>query len=315
MKIKFNLGWILAVAAAVILAAMSFMSFYYLESGALVLPIIVATCLLVLPIMVNMYLIPAKECAKPFYFHKEAVKEAGLVVVMTLLFIVSMFLVNHFFTVNSRTEKIANAIADQRCQLEDMQVSYSKHIDRREKNYTAYLKEVLDNKDYDRDTYNRVFQNGSNDIELLVKKGLHDKLILGGLRDSVSVVYDSEKISWWQLPAIMNKVGDISTALEKNYNLMSQRDQNVSVDNIPQNEYWTYTYTPVSDMMANFTASDGFITSIWTVISVLIAYFFILLPYFSAERDSRSKGLFTELVKGKDKEYESQQFNDGIGKL
>lgn len=315
MKIKFNLGWILAVAASIIVAAMSFMSFYYLESGNLVLPIIVAICLLVLPIVVNMYLIPAKECSKPFYFHQEAVKEGVLVAVMIILFIATMPLVNHFFTVNSRTEKIANTIADQRNQLEDMQVSYSKHVDRRVENYKAYLTEVLVNKDIDRNKYDSVFQNGSDDIELLVRKGLHDKLYLGGLRDSVFAVYESENINWWQLPAVMNKVGDISTALEKNYNLMSQRDQSVTVDNIPQNEYWTYEYTSVSDMMANFTVSDGFVSSIWTVISVLIAYFFIMLPYFSAERDSRSKGLFTELFKSEDRDEDNLRFNGSIGKL
>lgn len=314
MKIKFNLGWILSVAAAVVVAAMGFMSFYYLEGGNLVLPIIVAICLLVLPIVVNMYLIPAKECSKPFYFHKEAIKEATMLVAAILLFIISMLLVNHFFTVNNRTDKIATIVADQRRQLEDMQASYVKHIKGRENNYKAYLNEVLHNKERDLITYNRVFPNGSNDIELLVRR-LHNDLSLEGLRESVSAVYDTESISWWQLPAVMNKVGEISTALENNYNLMTQRDHNVTADNIAQDDYWTYSYTSVRDMMANFTSSDGFITSIWTVISVLIAYFFIMLPYISADRDSRSKGVFAELLKSEDKEYNHAQFNEGIGKL
>lgn len=314
MKIKFNLGWILAIAAAIVLAAMGFMSFYYLFSGNLILPIIVSVCLLVLPIIVCGNLVPAKECEKPFYFHKEAVKEAVLLVTMILLLIISMLLVNHFFTVNSRTEKIASTVADQRHQLEEMQASYIKHIENREDNYKAFLKEVLDNKERDLVTYNRVFPNGSNDIELMVRR-LHNDLSLEGLRDSVSAVYDSENIAWWQLPAVMNKVGEISTSLEKNYNLMTQRDHHVTVDNMAQDDYWTYSFTSAKDMMENFSVSNGLITSLWAVISVLIIYLFIMLPYFSADRDSRSKGLFAELLKGEDKEYNKPQFNEGIGRL
>lgn len=313
IKIKFNLGWILAIAAAIIMAAMGFMSFYYLFGGNLILPI-VTICLLVLPIVVNMFLVPAKECAKPFYFHKEAVKEATMLVAMIALFIVSMPLVNHFFTVNSRTEKIGNTVADQRHQLDEMQLSYSNHIESRERNYRIYLQEVLDNKERDMVTYKRVFPNGSNDIELMVRE-MHNKISLDGLSGSVSTVYDSENISWWKLPSVMNNVDEISTALSNNYDLMVQRDHNFTKDEIAQEDYWTYSYTTAKDMMDNFTVSAGFITSLWTVLSVLIAYIFIMLPYIAAERDSRSNGLFAELRKSEDKEDDDLLFNGNIGKL
>lgn len=317
MKIKFNLGWILAIAAAIVLAAMGFMSFYYLFSGNLILPFIVSVCLLVLPIVINGYLVPAKECSKPFYFHKEAVKEVLLLAALILLCIVSMALVNHFFTVNSRTEKIANTISDQRHQLDEMQLSYGSHVESRERNYRAYLKEVLDNKNRDAATYNRVFPNGSNDIELMVRE-MHNKISLKGLKESASAVYESEKVSWWQLPSVMNKVDAISSALETNYNLMVERDHNFTKDEIGQDDYWTYSYTPASKMMENFTVSDGLITTFWSILTVLIAYFFVMLPYIASERDSRSNGLFAELRKSENKNDNDDDdllLNANIGKL
>ena len=313
MKIKFNLGWILAIAAAIVLAAMGFMSFYYRTGGSLVLPIIIAVCLLVLPIVVNMYLVPAKECPKPFYFHKEAVKEVSLLAVMIILFLASMPLVNHFFTVNSRTSEIAAIVADQRRQLDEMQESYSKHIDLRTANYRAYLKEVLDNKDRDIATYNRVFPNGSNDIDLMVRD-MHNKISLEGLNDSVATVYGNETIGWWQLPSVMNNVDNISTALERNYNLMVQRDHNVT-DDMAQNDYWSFEYATAEDIMALFVSKKGFVSSLWSVLAVLLAYLLIMLPYIVAERDTRHKGLFYELRKEDDDEDDNTINSDNIGVL
>lgn len=314
MKIKFNLGWILAIAAAIVLAAMGFMSFYYRTGGNMVWPIIMAVCMLALPIVVCMFLVPAKECSKPFYFHNAAVRESLLLGAMVILFLASMPLVDHFFTVNSRTEKIASVVADQRRQLDEMQQSYSKHVVNRTANYRAYLKEVVANKDRDVNTYNRVFPNGSNDIELMVRD-MQNKISLDGLRDSVAEVYESEKISWWQLPSVMNNVEGISSALENNYNMMVQRDHNVTED-MAQDDYWTYSYTNAEDIMAQFTMSKGLINSLWTVLSTLAAYLLILLPYITAERDSRSKGLFVELREKEDDDEENDMIGRGsIGKL
>lgn len=313
MKIKFNLGWILAIAAAIVLAAMGFMSFYYLFGGQLIWPIIVASCLLILPIVVNMFLVPAKECTKPFYFHKEAIKEATMLSIMVVLFIVSMPLVNHFFTVNGRTDEIASAVADQRNQLEGMQQSYSKHIKAREEDYRIRLREVLENKERDIERFQMFFPNGVNDTLLMVRE-MHNKISLEGLSDSAPTVYDREEISWWQLPSVMNNVEGISSALEKNYNLMVERDHNFTID-MGENDYWSYAYTSANNMMEKFTKSAGFITSLWTVFSVLIVYFFILLPYIAAERDSRSKGLFVELKKSNEDENYYSPVNSNIGKL
>ena len=313
MKIKFNLGWILAIAAAIVLAAMGFMSFYYRTGGSLVLPIIVAVCLLVLPIVVNMFLVPAKECEKPFYFHKEATKEMLLLVAMIVLFLVSMPLVNHFFTVNSRTEQIATEVDKQRKQLEDMKVSYSKHVEFRTKAYRAYLQEVYDHQNTDPVTYEEVFPDGSNDLDLMVRN-VYNKISLEGLNDTASAILNKEKISWWQLPSVMKNVDIISSALERNYKLMVERDHNFT-EGMDEGDFWTYSYTTASDIKSMFTKTDGIISSLWTVLSVLIAYLLIMLPYIVAERDLRSKGLFAELRKDDDNVDEDSGDNENIGRL
>lgn len=314
MGIKFNLSWIFAIAAAIVLAAMGFLSFYYLYAGKLLLSIVVAVCLLVLPVVVELSLVSAKECSKPFYFHKEAVKEVLMLIVMLVLFAVSMLAINHFFTVNGRVGKIAETVADQRNQLDDMKKSYVSYVDGRERNYRAYLQEVLDNKDYDKVTYNNVFPNGSNDIGLMVRE-MHNKISIEGIADTVTVVYDVEKITWWELPSVMNNVDIITNALDNNYKELVQRDRNFNKDDIAQEDYWSYSYTSITDMMSLFTSTKGLISSFWTVLVVVLAYFFILLPYISSERDSRSDGLFEELRKNGDSEDSDSSYNDRIGRL
>ena len=312
MRIKFNLGWILAIAAAIVVAAMGFMSFYYRTGGNVVLSSFVAALLLALPIVVNMFLVPAKECSKPFYFHKMAVQELLMLAAMLILFALSLFAVNHFFTVNSRTEQISSVVTDQHRQVEDMKASYKKHVDFRETAYRAYLQEVYDHRNTDLATYEKVFPSGSNDTALMVRN-LHNKISIEGLSDSTSAILKQEKISWWQLPSVMKNVDAITSTLEQNYNLMVARDHSFN-ENMAPEDYWTYSYTKAENVMDYFTKPDGPISSIWTLISVLVAYLLIMLPYITAERDSRSKGLFAELGKDED-EDESMIENGSIGKL
>lgn len=297
MKIKFNLGWILAIAAAIVLAAMGFMSFYYRTGGSLVLPIIVAVCLLVLPIVVSMYMVPAKECSKPFYFHQEAVKEISLLCAMIVLFVASMFLVNHFFTVNSRTKQISAMVAEQRRQYDDMFADYQKYCDKRVDIYGMYLEQIH-----------------ADDISQY-KEALRGYISVS--KENSEDIYGSEQKKWWNLPKEMKNVEKVSTVLEEAYQTITERDHNpAALELYPRqdNEFWEYPYTKAGDIMSLFTETDGLITSIWAVLSVLIIYLLIMLPYISAERDLRSKGLFAELGK-RDDEGGDDESNDNIGKL
>ena len=298
MSIKFNLGWILAITAALLLAALGFLSFFYGGGGELLWPIVVAVALFVLPLLVCMFMVPAKECSRPFYFHKEAVKEGLLLLAMIVLFLGSMPLINHFYTVNSRADRISEAVSNQRKQLDEMQESYGKHVQNRVKYYRAYLNEVAANKRNDPGTYAKVFPNGSDDIDLMVQ-AMNNSISLVGLKDSVGVKYGSDKIRWWQLPSIMNNVENISGALDKNYQLMLERDRNFTDD---KGANWEYEYSKADDIMPLFTKRSGLISSLWAVLSSIIAFIIILLPYMAADRDSRSGGLFAELFKHDDEE-------------
>lgn len=311
MKIKFNLGWILAVAAANTVAAMGFMSAFYRTGGDLTWPIIIATLLLVLPIVVNMLLVPAKECPKPFYFHREAVKEIWLLIALVCLMVASMFCVNHFFTVNSRTKTIASTVKEQREQLEKMQESYRRHTSERTKAYKGYLNEVSRNKKNDETTYKRVFPNGANDIGLMVMN-LENKI---SIKDSTLAIIPDDNISWWNLPMEMKNVMAISNNLENNYNTLQELDRSTDIDAIAEKDYWTYSFTPAADVMSEFKTPEGIIPGKWTVLAILVAYIFIFLPYFAAERDSRSKGLWTELFENKDKMDDDYVSSGNIGKI
>lgn len=313
MKIKFNLAWILAIAVAVIMAAMGFMSFYYRTGGGLVWPIVVAVCLLALPIVTVAYLEKYKGCSKPFFFRPAAIKEISLLGALLLLCVASMALVNHFFTVNGRTKQIETVVADQRKQLIEMKQDYARHVDGRVKNYDDWLRLVISAKEHDNVRFNEVFGSNTNPSEddISVKKEfLRGRITLEGLSDSVSGVFNQEQYHWWMLPRVMNNVEEITSVLKNSHDLMVQRSHNDTV-NMNTADYWEYSYTQADDIMSFFTKSDGFISNIWTVLSILLAYLCIMLPYLMTDRDSRHKGLFIELKK-KD-EYEEEVSDDQIG--
>lgn len=275
MKIEFNLGWILAIAAALVVAAMGFISFYYLTGGDLTRSAIVAGCLLVIPVVIVMLLVPAKEC-NPGLFHPSAVKEAVLLGIMLVLLIASMSLVNHFFTVSGRTDTIDKAVMDQNQQAKMMSQGYKAHVEGRLENWGSYL--ILRN---------------VKDVDINVE-AMKDSILPAGL-DTIGSVSGGKNLSWWQLPRMMKNVEQISAPLEALYNTLQKYDKSFNKDGMAGK--WTYEYTKAEDLMSHFTASEGFISNLWTVVSVLIAYLLILLPYFAADRDSRSKGLWNELFK------------------
>lgn len=275
MRIEFNLGWILAIAAALVVAAMGFMSFYYLTGGDLTRSAIVAGCLLVIPVVIVMLLVPAKEC-NPGLFHPSAVKEAVLLGIMLVLLIASMSLVNHFFTVSGRTDTICKEVTAQTKQQVEMKESYIAYVKKRVGQYEKYLKEQRQG---DVSTYKNAMMAAIHPADL----------------DTLGSAPRRISLSWWQLPRMMKNVEQVSASLEDLYNTLQEYDKRFIKDGMAGK--WTYEYTKAEDLMSHFTASEGFISNLWTVVSVLIAYLLILLPYFAADRDSRSKGLWNELFK------------------
>lgn len=312
MKIKFNLGWILSIAAALLLAGMGFMSFYYRENGAMLWPLIVAAALLILPIVAVAYMVGAKECSRPFFFRKNAIIETCLLGTMVLMVIGSMLLVNHLFTVNSRTDAIAGIVADQRVQLNEMKKSYDKHVEKRCTSRRQKLEEVIREKVDKPEEYNRFFPDGGDNVGSKVI-ALKEKISIEGSTDTVPEVFGREKLHWWQLPSVMKNVPVVSTELDRQYALRVNQDHKDTV-NMEESQYWNFEYHKAEDIMSKFTKTDGMISSLWTILAVLLAFLFITIPYTTAQRDSRSKGLFAELSKSDDDDDDSD-CESNIGKL
>lgn len=328
MKVKFNLGWILAVAAAIALAGMGFMSFYYLKGGELLWGIIVAACLLIIPIVVSAQLLKAKECAKPFYFHKAAVTEVIMLAVMLVVLVVSMGSINHFYTVNSRTNEINKIVSEQSGQLDDMIDNYKSFVKERTDNYKLLLRGLSMNEYGNELIFAEVFPNGDTSSIQLKVDNFKRRIDIIGQNSGITTLNELTNKKWWELSSIMLNVDNVSNAVEKEYKELVQRSHNDTVtiplmrrmqdelklEGIADIDYWDYNYTKADDVMYYFTNYAGFVTSIWTIISAIVCILLIMLPYFVAERDSRSKGLIKEF--GKNEEDDGNLFDNGsIGKV
>lgn len=327
MKIKFNLGWILAIAAALVLAAMGFMSFYYFNGGKPLWGIIVAVCLLVIPVIVCMQLVKAKGCSKPFYFHSSAITEFAMLAVMLVVLVGAMATTNHFFTVNSRTIKIQEVVGNQRAQLDEMTADYRDYVTNRVSNYKTTLETVRDYRVGNEQLYDRLFGNDTTSKVGFMVSRLEGNISIPKQKDTVPDVMSNETMRWWQLPSVMNNVDDITSALQNRYDFLVERAKNDTADmtvlreygnehpslGIIVPEYWNFSYSSASDIMNYFTNSKGFISNIWAVLCGLVGVLLIMLPYIVTERDGRSKGLWKEFQKKEDDD--EMEENGNIGTL
>ena len=327
MKIKFNLGWILAVAAALVLAAMGFMSFYYMNGGKPLWGIIVAVCLLVIPVIVCLQLVKAKGCSRPFYFHDAAVTEMIMLGVVLVVLVGAMAATNHFFTVNSRAKQIQEVVGNQRAQLEGMTTDYRDYVANRVSNYKSTLETVRNNRVGNEQLYDHLFGNDTTAKVGFMTDRLNGNLSIPRQKDTIPDVMSNETLRWWQLPSVMNNVDEITSALQNRYDFLVERAKNDTADmtllreygnehpslGITVPEYWSYSYSSASDIMNHFTEPKGFISNIWAVICGLVGVLLIMLPYFVTERDGRSMGLWKEFQR-KESEDDPEE-NDNIGTL
>lgn len=321
MKSKFPLGWILAVAALVLLAAMGFMSMYYTYGGEkLSVCIIVAVCLLAVPILLTAMLIKLKGVTKPFFFRSNAFKELGLLIVMLAGCIISMGLVDHFFNVNSKTKDISDITKGLSEKEKTMLSDYDDYVERRTNSFVEKLNMV-------------VFESGNERIRASIIDSLgidttqsHENLVADIIdkgesfkhtitRDTVSngsTVQASSSalnLKWWDLPKTMKRADNLAADFlaeidklvkrSKNgdadiqlYDIMIASGINVSsVESEKANLSWAYPSVNSVNIKHYFTDHDGFITTKWSVLVALAAFALALLPYFAAYRDPRNKGL------------------------
>ena len=319
MKSKFPLGWILAVAALIIMAGLGFMSSYYTSGGKLAGGIIVAVCLLVVPIVLTLLLIRLKGCTKPFFFRNYAFKELGVLTLMLVGCIISMGLVDQFFAVNSCAKNIGNIMDNMDSTMTAMTTDYENHAIRRRDKYVLNLETVVKRRKGSERLAAYVDTILGTDTNTYAKKiSTKGKTFYATIMiDSVSASVNPSKASvfkntkWWNLPVLMNNADRVSDTLQREYNKLKKRSDNARADyNLldKMNEYslltdaerktaqdnlrWQYDPGDAVNIKHFFDDRNGFITSIWSVLVALAVFALALLPYMAApNRDPRSKGL------------------------
>lgn len=322
MRNKFTLGWILAVVALLVLAGMGFMGRYYQDSGKLVWGIIEAVCLLVVPIILTVLLKKYKGCSKPFFFQSYAIREFALLMVMGVVCIVSMFLINHFFTVNSRSEDIGSIRKNIDKAKTSMITHYQNYAKQRRDNYMSNLKIVIDWSSGNEALADYVISILGNDTTsydtAIIDKGdlFYSKI---DASESVSQSLEtsiSKKTKWWQLPEFMNSVD--STSVKGLYASLLERSKNGEADydlldmmrkyGVIETDHelkeekkkleWSYNSGDVISANMGYFTDRGPIT-IWAVLVALAAFAIALLPYFATDRHPNHRGLFREMFRKK----------------
>lgn len=321
MKNKFPLGWILAVAALLMMAGLGFMSSYYATGGKLIGGIIVAVCMIAVPIVLTTVLIKLKGVTKPFFFRSNAFKELGVLILVLAVCVVSMGLIDHFFAVNRHADEIGDIMNNMSKTEEAMLANYKDYANKRRDKYVLNLQTIVEKKKGNEklaayvDTILGTDTTAASYAKKIKTKGDTFYAIIN-LCDSVSECSNTSGLSilkkskWWELPVLMSNADRISDTIRNEYDQLKNRSENGKADYVLLNkmcEYglidnaqretaqdklrWQYDPGDAVNIKHFFTDNYGFITSIWSVLVALVAFFLALLPYMAAYRDPRNKGL------------------------
>lgn len=325
MKNKFPLGWILAVAALLVMAGLGFMSSYYATGGKLAGGIIVAVCMLVIPIVLTMLLIKLKGTMKPFFFRRNAFIELGVLILMLAACFVSMWLIDQFFAVNSQAEEIGGIMKNLRGKEEEMFDHYDNYTKNRKEKYMGNLGQVVTESKGNEiiaayvinelcldttnaDTLKADIEDKGTSFYNTIKRFTNDTI---PEVENVSASDILKKSKWWELPMLLNQADSVTAPILDEYNQLLARSENGKADIIlldkmvelhvietavveSEKEMLRWSYVPVDAVNIKhfFTDKNGFITSIWSVLIALAAFVLALLPYLAADnRDPRSRGL------------------------
>ena len=300
MKSKFPLGWILAVAALVLLAAMGFMSMYYTNGGEkLFVCIIVAACLLAVPIVLTAMLIKLKGVKKPFFFRSNAFKELGLLIVMLASCIISMGLVDQFFAVNRHADEIGDIMNNMSKTEVAMLANYKDYANKRREKYVLNLQTLVERKKGNErlaayvdtilgtDTSDYFDKIGTKGKTFYATIRLGDSVSANGNTSGLSIL---KKSKWWELPVLINYADRISDTIRNEYDQLKNRSENGKADYVLLNkmcEYgvindtqrkatqdnllrWQYDPGNAVNIKHFFTDNYGFITSIWRIMCCTI---------------------------------------------
>ena len=93
---------------------------------------------------------------------------------------------------------------------------------------------------------------------------------------------------------LMPRIKEINSKLEDVRDILKERDR-VS-DKGLNGPHWDYTLSINNDILQYFKKGERENINIWSVIITLVLGIVLILPYLSAERDGRHRGLLVELM-------------------
>ena len=300
MKLKFSLGWILSIIAALAIALLTFFSSNFQHLGDKVgISIIIAVILVAALLVIAYYLVQIKKVSMPVHFHKAALIETLLLLLFVFIAFVSVLTTNHFYAVMGRKDVIQTEVKTQIYQMDNMFASYNDNVKERTTNYKSLLESIKKNKKNNLSAYEK---SGLNDYSVNDLVALFHSSISCDVMQSQIMKWENDmmqRTSGLGLVRLMPRIPEIDQQLNAVHSTLAEKSKiEISSDlgGYKIEPKWTYTLTIGNNIMKNFQRSEDEKLSIWAFVISILASFLMLLPYIAAERDGRSKGLIWELL-------------------
>lgn len=296
MKSTFSIGWLFAIIAALTLGVIKFFGSNFQHIGENPIVSVLWGLLLVVVLLGIVFLLTKlKKVSIPYKFKSAATYELLLLVAFVCGLVMTILLNNHFFVVMSKQDQIQAKVKSQVGQMNAMFTDYQEHVDKRLAAYEKELREVSNIKDSNRSLYDSLgldivsIDDILTDLESNIK--CHPTM-----RDSMTDWRNDvlNKTSGLGMIVLMPRIKEINEKLENTRDALIERDK--TSDKGLNGLHWNYTFTVSNDILRHFKATEGENINIWSVIITLLLGLIILLPYLSANRDGRHKGLIWELT-------------------
>ena len=296
MKSTFSIGWLFAVIAALALGVIKFFgsNFQYLGENPMI-GVLWGILLIVILLGIVFLLVKFKEVSIPFKFKTVATYESLLLVAFVFGLFVTILVNNHFFVVMGKQDKIQAEVAAQVGQMNAMFTDYQKHVDNRLAAHEAYLKQVKKNKNSNHALFVAEGLNHCSIEDLLIM--LQSEIACDiTMQDEINTWTDNvmKKTSGLGMLALMPRIKEINEKLETTRDAL--KDKDCTSEKGLNGAHWDYPLTVSNDILRHFKKANGEPVNIWSILITILLGLIILLPYLSADRDGRHKGLFWELT-------------------
>lgn len=296
MKSTFSIGWLFAIIAALTLGVIKFFGSNFQHIGENPIVSVLWGLLLVVVLLGIVFILTKlKKVSIPYKFKSAATYELLLLVAFVCGLVMTILLNNHFFVVMSKQDQIQAEVKSQVGQMNAMFTDYQEHVDKRLAAYEKELREVSNIKDSNRSLYDSLGLDTVSIDDILTDLESNIKCH-PTMRDSMTDWRNDvlNKTSGLGMIVLMPRIKEINEKLENTRDALIERDKTSNKGlNGP---HWNYTFTVSNDILRHFKATEGENINIWSVIITLLLGLIILLPYLSADRDGRHKGLIWELT-------------------